>query len=94
MRGVNKTLKRTLPTSAEKSGNFSAEVWQLLTRSFTSRRVADFAPAVNLAKGRVLRGKRTRSVSCRLLIEIVCSGSQNVVASAILSGEDAFAREL
>ena len=39
---VKKTHKRTSPTSAEKSGNFSAEVWQLLTRSFRSRRVADF----------------------------------------------------
>ena len=33
-----------------KSGNFSAEVWQLLTRCFITRRVEIFAPAVHLAK--------------------------------------------
>jgi hypothetical protein len=39
---MEKTHERTSPTSAVKSGNFSAEVGQLLTRSFTTRRVADF----------------------------------------------------
>ena len=42
LREVKKTLKRTSPTSAVKSGNFSAEVWQLLTSSLGSRRGADF----------------------------------------------------
>ncbi|MBR4306463.1 MAG: hypothetical protein IKT83_00485 [Bacteroidaceae bacterium] len=39
-----------MKTSAVKSGNFSAEVCQLLTRSFTSRRVADFCPCSPLGK--------------------------------------------
>ena len=42
LREVKKTLQRTSPTSAVKSGNFSAEVCQLLTRCLGSRRVADF----------------------------------------------------
>ena len=42
LREVKKTHERTSPTSAEKLPDFSAEVGQLLTRSFTSRRVADF----------------------------------------------------
>ena len=79
-RELRQLLQRSYPTSLQKFGNYSREVW-----------VPDewqiFAPAVHLAKW-------TRGVFCRLLIEIVCSGSQNVVASAILSGEDAFAREL
>ena len=44
------TLKRTSATSAEKSCNFSAELWQLLTRSFTSRRVGDFRACSPLGK--------------------------------------------
>lgn len=47
LREVYKTLKKTSPTSAVKSSNFSAEVGQLLTRCFTTRRVADFC-ACNL----------------------------------------------
>ena len=87
LREVKKTLKRTSPTSAVKLPDFSAELWQLLTSNLGARRVANFCPCSPL-------GERTRGVYCRLVFEIVCSGSQNVVASAILSGEDAFAREL
>ena len=79
-RELRQLLQRSRVTSLQKFGNYSREVLQ-----------ADewliFAPAVHLAKW-------MRGVHCRLLIEIVCSGSQNVVASAILSGEVAFAREL
>ena len=50
LRGVKKTLKRTSPTSAVKSGNFSAEVCQLLTSSFANRRVADFRACSPLGK--------------------------------------------
>ena len=50
MRGVKKTLKRTSATSAENSGNFSAELWQLLTRNFRSIRVADFCPCSPLGE--------------------------------------------
>ena len=61
MRGVKKTLKRTSPTSAVKLPDFSAEVCQLLMRSFRSLRVADFCACSPLgemdaplgAKGRV-----------------------------------------
>ena len=61
MRGVKKTLKRTSPTSAVKLPDFSAEVWQLLTRSLGARRVAGFYACSPLgemdaslgAKGRV-----------------------------------------
>ena len=61
LREVKKTHERTSPTSAEKSGNFSAEVCQLLTRSLGARRVADFCACSLLgemdspigAKGRV-----------------------------------------
>ena len=42
LRGIKKTLKRTLPTSAVKSGNFSAEVGQLLWSGLGARRVAGF----------------------------------------------------
>lgn len=40
VRGFENT-QRTSSTSAVKSGNFSAELWQLLTRSFVTRRMAD-----------------------------------------------------
>ena len=50
LRGVKKTHERTSPTSAVKSGNFSAEVCQLLTSSLRSRRVADFCACSLLGK--------------------------------------------
>ena len=50
LRGDKKTHQRTSATSAEKSGNFSAEVWQLLTSSFVARRVADLCACSHLAK--------------------------------------------
>ena len=50
LREVKKTLQRTSPTSAVKSGNFSAEVGQLLTRCLGSRRVADFRACSPLGK--------------------------------------------
>ena len=50
LREVKKTHERTSPTSAVKSGYFSAEVCQLLTRSFTSRRVAEFRVCSPLGK--------------------------------------------
>ena len=50
MRGVKKTHQRTSPTSAVKLPDFSAEVCQLLTKCFTTRRVADFCPCSPLGK--------------------------------------------
>ena len=50
MRGVKNTHQRTSLTSAVKLPDFSAEVWQLLTRSLGARRVEIFTPAVHLAK--------------------------------------------
>ena len=47
---VKKTHERTSPTSAVKSGNFSAEVCQLLTRSLGSQRVADIRACSPLGK--------------------------------------------
>ncbi len=71
MREVMKTHERTSPTSAEKLPDFCREVWQLLTRSFTNRRVADFRACSPLGKmdasvwaeRRVLRGERTSGVT-------------------------------
>ena len=80
LREVLKTLKRTSPTSAVKSGNFSAEVCQLLTRSFRSRRAADFAPAVHLENGFVLSPDRTSRVgtSYKLLKNRTVNMRQNL----------------
>ncbi len=44
LRGIKKPLKRTSSTSAEKSGNFSAEVWQLLWSSFSGEFVEAYRP--------------------------------------------------
>ena len=59
--------QRSCPTSAEKMPNFSAELWQLLTRSFGARRVAGFHPCSPLAKTDASFGARGRVVFCRCL---------------------------
>ena len=69
LREVKKTLKRTSSTSAVKSGNFSAEVCQLLWRSFRSRQGADFCPCSPLGKlDASFEAKRTRGVEAPLRV--------------------------
>ena len=79
-RELRRLLQRSRATSLQNFGNYSRVVLE-------PDEWLVFTLAVHLAKW-------TRGVFCRLLLEIVCSGSQNVVASAILSGDDVFAREL
>ena len=69
-------LQRSCPTSAEKMPNFTAELWQLLTRSFGARRVAGFCPCSPLAKMDASFEARGRVVFCRCL---PCDGQNTVI---------------
>lgn len=76
LRGIKKRLKRISPTSAVKLPDFSAELWQLLTRSFGARRVEGFHPCSPLAKMDASFGARGRVVFCLCL---PCGGQNTVI---------------
>ena len=69
-------FQRSCPTSAEKMPSFSAELGQLLTRSFGARRVAGFHPCSPLAKMDASFEARGRVAFCRCL---PCGGQNAVI---------------